>query len=232
MKVSSSVLRRSPGGHWQQRNDIDDDGWADLAGYSRGIVRPRVFWSDGSGRTLFATGGAMSEERRGGTMPSAVLMSTGDPYPESLDTRRFDGGLVAQMPIADRYVLTARTSATRKDEGFSAVTFASAARSAAVCLSVQRSRPVPAGRHRAATVKRSRRSGDRPSASPARTPMCTRARVWAPIVRIFRSLQDTAPDSSACEKTKSAGVSGSRHTSPGNSAWRTIRTGRRAKATW
>jgi len=27
------------GGHWQQQNDIDDDGWADLAGYSRWMSR-------------------------------------------------------------------------------------------------------------------------------------------------------------------------------------------------
>jgi iron complex outermembrane receptor protein len=106
------------GGHWQQRNDIDDDGWADLAGYSRAIVRPRVFWSDGAGRSLFATGGAMWEERHGGTMPSAVLPATGAPYPESLDTARFDGGLVAQTPVAQRYVLTARVSATHKDEDY------------------------------------------------------------------------------------------------------------------
>jgi outer membrane receptor for ferrienterochelin and colicins len=106
------------GGHWQQRNDIDDDGWADLAGYSRAVVRPRVFWSDGAGRSLFATGGAMWEQRRGGTMPSSVLSAAGTPYPESLDTTRFDGGLVAQAPVAGRYVLTARVSATRKDEDY------------------------------------------------------------------------------------------------------------------
>src|SRR5262249_51106623 len=65
------------GGHWQERNDIDEDGWADLAGYSRAVVRPRLFWNDGAGRSVFATGGAMWEERRGGTMPSAVLAPTG-----------------------------------------------------------------------------------------------------------------------------------------------------------
>ena len=106
------------GGHWQQQNDVDDDGWADLAGYSRAIVRPRVFWSDGTGRSLFATGGAMWEQRHGGTMPSAVLTPTGAPYPESLETTRFDGGMVAQMPVAGRYVLTARLSATGKDEDY------------------------------------------------------------------------------------------------------------------
>jgi iron complex outermembrane receptor protein len=106
------------GGHWQQRNDVDDDGWADLAGYSRGIVRPRIFWSDGTGRSLFATGGAMWEQRHGGTMPSAVVPATGVPYPESLETTRFDGGIVGQIPIAGRYVATMRVSATRKDEDY------------------------------------------------------------------------------------------------------------------
>jgi iron complex outermembrane receptor protein len=103
------------GGHWQQRNDVDEDGWADLAGYSRAVVRPRIFWSDGTGRSLFATGGAMWEQRHGGTMPSAVLPAIGGPYPESLDTTRFDGGIVGQVPIAGRYVATTRVSATRKD---------------------------------------------------------------------------------------------------------------------
>jgi iron complex outermembrane receptor protein len=106
------------GGHWQQRNDVDEDGWADLAGYSRGVVRPRLFWNDGSGRSLFATAGAMWEQRNGGTMPAAVLPTTGEPFLESLDTTRFDGGLVAQTPLRGRYVMTARFSATRKDEHY------------------------------------------------------------------------------------------------------------------
>jgi iron complex outermembrane receptor protein len=104
------------GGHWQDRNDIDADGWADIAGYSRGVVRPRVFWSDGAGRSLFATGGAMWEQRRGGTLPSAALPSTGAPYPESLDTNRFDGGALFQAPVGERRLLTWRASATRKTQ--------------------------------------------------------------------------------------------------------------------
>ena len=104
------------GGHFQDRNDVDGDGWADLAAYSRGVVRPRIFWEDGAGRSVFATGGAMWETRDGGTMPGAVLAPTGAPFAESLDTMRFDGGMVAQTPFAKRYVLTARFSATRRDE--------------------------------------------------------------------------------------------------------------------
>jgi iron complex outermembrane receptor protein len=106
------------GGHWQQRNDVDEDGWADVAGYSRAVVRPRLFWNDESGRSLFATGGAMWEQRNGGTMPAAVLPATGEPFLESLDTTRVDGGLVAQAPLAGRYLMTARFSATRKDEHY------------------------------------------------------------------------------------------------------------------
>jgi outer membrane receptor for ferrienterochelin and colicins len=67
------------GGHWQTENDRDDDGWADLAGYSRGIARPRVFWDDGRGRSGFFTGGVTSETREGGTMSGAVLAATGSP---------------------------------------------------------------------------------------------------------------------------------------------------------
>lgn len=104
------------GGHWQERNDIDGDGWADLAGYSRAVVRPRLFWSDDRGRSVFVTVGGMWEQRHGGTMPSAVLPTTGASYPESVDTARVDGGLVAQTTVGDRFVLTARVSATRKDE--------------------------------------------------------------------------------------------------------------------
>ena len=104
------------GGHWQQRNDVDGDGWADLAGYSRGVLRPRLFWHDGSGRSLFATAGGMWEQRDGGTMPSEVLPATGEPFLESLDTRRLDAGVVAQRPIRERQILTFRLSATHKTE--------------------------------------------------------------------------------------------------------------------
>jgi len=103
------------GGHWQQRNDVDNDGWADLAGYSRGVLRPRLFWNDDAGRSLFVTGGAMWETRRGGTVSGAVLPTTDEPFPESLDTARFDAGVVAQTPVR-RYVLSVRMSATHKSQ--------------------------------------------------------------------------------------------------------------------
>ena len=102
------------GGHWQDKNDVDADGWADLAGYSRGVLRPRVFWSDNAGRSLFMTGGLTVERREGGTTPGAAIDEVGTSFIESLDTKRFDGGLIAQTSFAARYALTARLSATRQ----------------------------------------------------------------------------------------------------------------------
>src|SRR5262245_17426175 len=56
------------GGHWQARNDIDGDAWADLPGYQRAEVRPRLFWENRSGSSLFVTAGASHESRTGGTV--------------------------------------------------------------------------------------------------------------------------------------------------------------------
>ena len=61
------------GGHWQETNDVNDDAWADLAGYGRAVVRPRVFWDGGNGRTFFATTGFTYEDRDGGTPEGQVL---------------------------------------------------------------------------------------------------------------------------------------------------------------
>ncbi len=98
------------GGHWQDKRDRDNDGWADLAAYGRGILRPRFYWDGNHGRTALLTGGVVYENRSGGTLPGAVLAATGGPYREALDTRRYDFGAYAQMLLEGRYVLTSRFS--------------------------------------------------------------------------------------------------------------------------
>ena len=102
------------GGHWQERDDVDDDGWADLPGYARGVFRPRVFWDGGSGRSFFATTGLTVEDRRGGTMPGEALRATGAPYVEALETTRFDAGASGQTLVGGRFVVTARAAAARQ----------------------------------------------------------------------------------------------------------------------
>jgi outer membrane receptor for ferrienterochelin and colicins len=102
------------GGHWQETTDVNDDAWADLAGYTRAVVRPRVFWDGGNGRTFFATTGFTYEDRDGGTANGQVLAMTGQPYVEALETKRYDAGAVGQFLIKSRYVMTARAAVARQ----------------------------------------------------------------------------------------------------------------------
>jgi iron complex outermembrane receptor protein len=103
------------GGHWQETTDVDGDAWADLAGYSRAVVRPRIFWDGGNGRSLSATTGFTCEDRRGGTLDGRVLDATGQPYVEALDTRRYDAGAVGQFLVNGRLVVTARAAVARQE---------------------------------------------------------------------------------------------------------------------
>ena len=102
------------GGHWQNTVDVNDDSWADLPGYGRAVVRPRLFWDGGNGRTLFATTGVTYENRDGGTADDAVLPATGAAYVEALETRRYDAGALGQFLLNDRYVVTARAAVVRQ----------------------------------------------------------------------------------------------------------------------
>jgi outer membrane receptor for ferrienterochelin and colicins len=108
---STSLLS---GGHWQEIVDVNDDGWADLPGYARAVVRPRVFWDGGDGRWFFATAGFTYEDREGGTPNGSVLPATGAPYVEALETRRYDAGAFGQFLLQNRYVVTARAAVARQ----------------------------------------------------------------------------------------------------------------------
>jgi outer membrane receptor for ferrienterochelin and colicins len=96
----------------QRRSDIDDDGWADVPNYARGVLRPRLFWDDHAGRTFFATVGGTYEDRTGGSMPDSVLAATGNPYVEALETRRADAGAAFQMLSAHGVIWNIRGSWT------------------------------------------------------------------------------------------------------------------------
>jgi iron complex outermembrane receptor protein len=85
------------GAHTQAEHDRDGDGWADLAGYRRLVVRPRARWIGAGGGTLFVTAGATLETREGGTVAGRVAPDSA-PFAEALDTRRFDVGAVGRFP--------------------------------------------------------------------------------------------------------------------------------------
>lgn len=102
------------GGHWQQLTDVDDDAWADLPKYARGVLRPRLFYDGGTGRTFFATVGVTYEDRVGGTTGAAFPSVIGGAYREALETLRVDAGAVGQVLFRNRHVLTARAAMNRQ----------------------------------------------------------------------------------------------------------------------
>ncbi len=102
------------GAHDQQREDLDGDAWADLVDYRRYTFRPRLFFNDESGRSLFITAGVVDEDRAGGSMPGHTLPD-GTVFIEALHTTRVDGGAVGQIPLDDGRIFSGRVSATVAD---------------------------------------------------------------------------------------------------------------------
>ena len=103
------------GGYGQEHQDLNNDGWADVAGYARGVIRPRFFWDNKNGGTALLTAGMTYEDRSGGTVSGALLPSTGQPYIEAMNTRRYDFGGNVQWVLGGKFVLTTRFSASDQD---------------------------------------------------------------------------------------------------------------------
>ena len=109
------------GAHHQMKNDIDDDGWYDLAGYSRFAVRPRLFWEDGQARSGWLTVGVTSENRYGGAVSAAPPPQLqGADYREAIDTTRVDVGGSYQQIVRGSLIVNARVAGTlqRHDHQF------------------------------------------------------------------------------------------------------------------
>ena len=98
------------GAHRQVQADRDDDGWADVPGYRRVVVRPRAFWSGAAGHSLMLTAGTTLEQREGGTIDGATVPD-GSVFPENLRTLRVDGGLVAGFLLGSSAILSVRGAA-------------------------------------------------------------------------------------------------------------------------
>jgi outer membrane receptor for ferrienterochelin and colicins len=81
--------------HRQEEADVDDDGWSDIPGYSRGAVRERVFWDNGRGRSVSGVAGVTFEKRKGGSTFAR----------EAMETKTADGGLSGQMVLDSGYIL-------------------------------------------------------------------------------------------------------------------------------
>lgn len=96
----------------QQPQDLDHDGWGDQSRARRWGIRPRLSTTDSSGRSLFLTAGYGYDDRRGGTMGSATAPD-GQPFRESLTSRRADVGAMLRVPtgasahVAMRFAVSA-----------------------------------------------------------------------------------------------------------------------------
>lgn len=97
--INDSLSASVTGGlHRQSAQDLDDDGWRDIASHDRWSLRPRLFWTGSSGSKLYLTAGVMQEDRFGGTTPGRTTPD-GSPFPQTQRTKRLDGGLVAEVPV-------------------------------------------------------------------------------------------------------------------------------------
>lgn len=99
----------------QTRQDLNRDGWADIAGYRRWAARPRLFWTGADGARVYITAGAMAEQRDGGTLPGRAAPD-GQPFPQKLDSQRFDGGIVAEIPLAPGKLTIRGSAMTQQDD--------------------------------------------------------------------------------------------------------------------
>ncbi len=98
------------GAHRQSQEDVDGDGWTDVAGYDRAEARPRLFWTTPAGSSLLLTAGGIVENRHGGTVPGASAPS-GQPFAEGLETRHGDVGALGHVVLTPSALLGVRASA-------------------------------------------------------------------------------------------------------------------------
>jgi len=101
------------GRHYANPGDPDGDGWAEVAGYKRIVVRPRVYWARSDRSAWFMTGGWTSENRRSGTFGDARLPDF-RMFSDDADTRRADAGTVGRILLDTNMFLTVRASMTRE----------------------------------------------------------------------------------------------------------------------
>ena len=87
------------GGYNRQAiQDLDGDGWADIPYFSRLTLRPRLFANTDGGTSIMLTGGAMHEQRDGGTLAGRTVPD-GTAFPLTVRSRRYDLGLTADTPV-------------------------------------------------------------------------------------------------------------------------------------
>lgn len=110
----TTKLSLTAGLHNQEQQDLDNDGWLDMAEYQRATIRPRFYWESETGANLYWTFGAMKEDRKGGTIEGAMVPD-GNPFEQSQNSQRLDGGFIFGQSLSDIHSLNVRGSAMRQE---------------------------------------------------------------------------------------------------------------------
>ncbi len=100
--------------HQQKEQDLDDDGWLDMASYTRATMRPRLYFTGDNGTNVYVTFGAMTEQREGGTIDGATMPDS-NPFAQTQDTTRLDSGFIYDQPLGDVLNLNMRGSAMQQE---------------------------------------------------------------------------------------------------------------------
>ncbi|CAH9066020.1 Vitamin B12 transporter BtuB [Pseudoalteromonas holothuriae] len=96
--------------HRQTAQDLDSDGWLDMAQYHRATMRPRLYWQGDNGASFYSTFGAMTEQRNGGTTKNASLPG-GNAFAQTQDTVRLDTGFIFDKPLTNMLNVNVRGAA-------------------------------------------------------------------------------------------------------------------------
>lgn len=103
--------------HHQAQQDLDNDGWIDMAGFERATLRPRFYWQGNDGANLYVTVGAMTEDRQGGTRHGATL-ANGQAFQQNQDSERKDMGFVYDQSLTESVNLNVKGAAMSQDHDY------------------------------------------------------------------------------------------------------------------
>ena len=101
------------GRHTRGESDPDDDGWAEVGGYRRVVIRPNVWWKQSPQTSWFMTGGWMSDDRHSGTFEDRTLPA-GITFRDDANTQRADAGAIGRIQMDSSTVVTVRGSFMRE----------------------------------------------------------------------------------------------------------------------
>lgn len=100
----------------QRRFDVDGDGFADIAGYDRASISPKLLFDLGEGVRARLSVGHLTEDRIGGdaNAPGAAAGSA-SPYIEEVKTRRWEGAATVGFAVDGEEALTVKLAGVQMD---------------------------------------------------------------------------------------------------------------------